>query len=59
MSEPYKIIEQRQYTEVVYYDGDGEEVARDTLLDDHLYDASGQHPVTPDELEDFYPEEDS
>ena len=58
MSAPYKVVEQRLYTETVYYSADGAEVARDNHNDDHLWDDNGHESVTPEEIDDWYPEAD-
>ena len=52
MAKYTKVIETRQYTEVVYYK-DGEEIERETRFDDHAYDATGHETVTQDEIEDW------
>ena len=49
----HKIIETRQYTEIVYYGDDGEEVARDVQQDDHLYDSGSPEELTDEEREDW------
>ena len=49
----HKIIETRQYTEIVYYSDDGEEVARDVQHDDHLYDSGSPEELTDEEREDW------
>jgi hypothetical protein len=49
----YKIIEQRMYTEVVFYNDDGTEAGRETHFDDHLYDSSGKESLTDSEMEDW------
>ena len=48
----HKIIETRQYTEIVYYGDDGEEVAR-VQQDDHLYDSGSPEELTDEEREDW------
>jgi Zn-dependent membrane protease YugP len=52
--EPFKREHIMQYTEVVYYDATGAEVAREELHDAHTYDVSRPIAVTADELEDYY-----
>lgn len=42
-----------QYTEVVYYDDDGNEVARERLHDDHTYDEGSPEELTDEEREDW------
>lgn len=42
-----------QYTEVVYYDADGNEVGRDELQDAHTYDVLDAEPLTEDEALDY------
>ena len=49
----HKIVETRQYTEVVYYDDNGDEVARDHQNDDHLYDDAPPVELTEEEREDW------
>lgn len=49
----YKIVEQRMYTEVVYYTDDGSEVGRETQFDDHLYDSGDRESLTDQEIEDW------
>ena len=49
----YKVIETRAYTEVIYYDDNGDEVARETLNDDHSYDAGPPEELTDDERMDW------
>ena len=46
-----KVIETRQYTEVVYY-RDDEELGRETRHDDHLYD-DYRELMTDEEIEDW------
>lgn len=53
MSKPYKIREKIQYSEDVYYDGDGEEVARVRIHDDAVYDESNPVDLTDQEIEDY------
>jgi hypothetical protein len=53
----YKKIETLQYTEVVYYNNDGNEVARERNYDDTLWDESGPHDLTDQEREDYLPKE--
>lgn len=55
MTAPYKVIETRQYTEVVIYDAAGTEVARERQFDNHLYDSTDRVPLTDDEIEDHFP----
>lgn len=54
MNEPYKVVETMKYTETVYYDADGEEVARERNHDDWTHDSTSPEPVTEEELEDYY-----
>ena len=49
----HKISETRQYTEVVYYDDDGNEVGRETMSDDHGYDSGPPEELTEQEREDW------
>jgi hypothetical protein len=49
----HKIRETRQYSEIVYYNDEGDEVGRDTISDDHLYDTDAPEPLTDDEREDW------
>lgn len=42
-----------QYTEEVYYDADGVEIARERIHDDHTYDTGPMMPVSADELADY------
>lgn len=51
--EPYKIRNTMQYTEIVYYAGDGVEVGRERVHDDHTYDASSPEPMTEQEIDDW------
>ncbi|WP_161580506.1 hypothetical protein [Subtercola vilae] len=53
MTAPYKIVETRQYTEVVYYNADGVEVARETQNDDFSWDTSEPEDLTEQEIEDW------
>ena len=53
MDVPYKVEVTMQYTEVVYYDAHGNEVARDELRDARSYDASSKIPLTEEEIEDW------
>ncbi|QWT24966.1 hypothetical protein KPL76_06310 [Subtercola sp. PAMC28395] len=53
MTGPYKVRETRQYTEVIYYNADGTEASRDTMLDDQSYDAEPPEPMTDEEIEDW------
>lgn len=53
MSKPFKVVETYKYTEVVYYNGNGEEEARDRNHDDWLYDASSPQELTEQEIEDW------
>lgn len=49
----HKIREIRQYSEMVYYDDDGNEVARERVYDDHLYDTEAREELTDQEREDY------
>lgn len=53
MAKPYKRVETLHYTEVVYYDGGGSEVARVRNYDDTLWDESGPEELTDEEREDY------
>lgn len=60
MTAPFKSIEQYTYSEVVYRDADGNEVARERNYDDAWYDTLEAHvELTEDEIEDYYPEEEN
>ena len=50
----YKVNEQRMYSETVYYDADGNEVARETWLDDDLWDEGGHESLTEFDVENYY-----
>lgn len=50
----HKVNEQIIHTETVYYDNDGNEVARVEQFDAHLYDDSGPLDVSKEEIEDYY-----
>jgi hypothetical protein len=52
MSKYRKVIEKRMYTEVVIYDEDDVEVARERQYDDHLWDLETVD-VTPEDIEDY------
>lgn len=41
-----------QYTEEVYYDADGVEIARNRIYDDSTYDIGPMEPMSADELAD-------
>lgn len=44
-----------QYTEVVYYGADGNEVARERQYDDHWYDTGAvTYLDDPQEIEDYF-----
>ena len=45
-----KVREIRQYSEIVYY-RDGQEIGRDTLQDDLLYEREPVELMTQDEIE--------
>jgi hypothetical protein len=49
----HKIIEEIRYHETVYYDDAGEEVARERIHDDAMYDAEGPYDLTDQEREDW------
>lgn len=49
----HKIRETIQYHEVVYYNDDGEEVARERIHDDSSYDADPPQELTEQEREDW------
>lgn len=49
----HKIENTMQYTEVVYYDDDGNEVARDRLYDDGLYDSSRPVELSEEERKEY------
>lgn len=53
--QPYKKRHTIKYTEVVYYDSDGAEVARDRIHDDHTYDIDAPEPLTQQEIDDWIP----
>jgi hypothetical protein len=53
MAKPHKIVHVMQYTETVYYDGDGAEVARERNHDDHTYDTRAAEDMTAQEIEDY------
>lgn len=53
MNRPYKIENIMQYTEVVYYNADGDEVAREERNDIHTYDTLPRVPLTDEEIEDW------
>lgn len=48
----HKIREIYQYSEDVYYDDDGNEVARERQYDDYLYDTTPAEELTEEERED-------
>lgn len=50
---PYAEDRTYQYTERVFFDSDGNEIARERLNDDHWYDAAGTRDMTEEELEDY------
>jgi hypothetical protein len=52
MSRYRKVIEKRMYTEVVIYDEDDVEVARERQYDDALWDLETVD-VTPEDIEDY------
>lgn len=49
----HKMIETIQYTEIVYYNDKGDEVARERMHDDAAYDAEGPFDLTEQEREDW------
>lgn len=49
----HKIAQQILYTEIVYYNDDGNEVARERQHDDHLWDDNGPEELTDTEREDY------
>ena len=53
MAKPYKETHTMQYTETVYYDADGVEIARERNHDDHTYDSSPAGDMTAQEIEDY------
>ena len=53
MGFPYKTAEQFIYTEIVYHDAGGNEVAREALMDDAWYDTAWREDMTDEEIEDF------
>lgn len=55
---PYKIRHTMQYTEVVYHNALGEEVGRERVHDDHLYDSGGPESLTEQETAEWVGEED-
>lgn len=56
---PFKMIQTFTYTEVVYYDANGNEVHRERNYDDSLYDETGSLPLSDTELEDYFPEQEN
>ena len=54
-NKPYKVAVIMQYTEVVYFNAEGEEVARDRRSDDHSYDEGPQESLSLDEIDDYFP----
>lgn len=56
---PYKIEAQIMYTETTFYDGAGNEIASERMFDDHLWDDSGPLPLTQDDMENYFPEEET
>ena len=53
MSKPYKVEHIMQYTDVVYYDGEGNELDRVRLHDDLTYDTLPPVPLSDEELDEF------
>lgn len=53
MSRPMKTVERFMYSEIVYHDEDGTEVARERLYDDAWYDTAETEPMTEEEIEDY------
>lgn len=49
----HKIIETLTYTEVVFYDDNGDEVHRERRHDDTMWDESSPMDLTDDEREDY------
>lgn len=49
----HKVVETLTYTEVVYYDDNGNEVARERNYDDSLYDESDNQELTEQERADY------
>lgn len=49
----HKQVHIMQYSEIVYYDDDGNEVARDRQHDDHTYDVGPEEELTEQEREDW------
>lgn len=54
---PYKVNEIMQYTETVYYDENGTEVARERNYDDHWYDSGEREELDEYEMYDVFPED--
>ena len=57
MSEPYKIREVYKYSEMVYVNSEGDEVARERIYDDSLWDTTAPLALEKWELEDYFGEE--
>lgn len=49
----HKIREIRKYSEIVYYDDEGIEIARETQNDDYLYDTDAPIELDEEERNDF------
>lgn len=52
MSTYTKVREVLQYSEIVYYK-DGEEIGRERVYDDSLYDGDPEEPMTQQEIDDY------
>jgi hypothetical protein len=57
MSDYTKVREVLQYSEIVYYK-DGEEIGRERVYDDSLYDSEPEEAMTQQEIDDYGSEED-
>lgn len=55
MDKPYKRTETVEYTETVYFNDLGEEVARVRIHDDTITDYTENLDLTDDELDTYFP----
>jgi hypothetical protein len=53
----HKVTERYLHSEVVYFDDDGNEVARERIHDDSLWDVGGPEELTDAERDDYLPRE--
>lgn len=57
MARPTKQAHIMQYTEIVYRDASGAEIARERQHDDHTYEILPEEPMSSADLADFDMEE--